>query len=99
VDLWVGQIPAAALRILPNVRKADADLDFAEAGAFSAPSVAYDLQITHADGKHHVHRILADDRHQHAAGRVYEIAERVGGAADAAVDRRPDISVAKVHLC
>ena len=46
----------------------------------------------------HVHRVLADDRRQRAAGRRDDIAFGDRGAADLAVDRRADLGVAEVDL-
>ncbi len=54
--------------------------------------------LPHADGKLRVDRIFADDRRQHAARRVDEIADRQGGEADAAIDGRGDVGVAQVLL-
>ena len=88
VDLRIGQVPHAALRVFLPVGQAHADVNLGEAAALLLPRLADDLEIAHADRKQHVHRVLADDRRQDAARRIDQIAERIGRAADAAVDRR-----------
>ena len=74
------------------------DLDLVQPAAFLAPRLADRLEIAHADGKQHVDRILADDGRQDAARRIDQVADGVGGAADAAVDRRADVGVVEIDF-
>ncbi len=98
VDLRIGQVPNAALRIVPAVGEANADIDFRETTVFLASCLADDLEIAHAHRKQHVDGILADDGCQDATCGIDEVADRVGRAADAAINRRADVSVIEVHL-
>ena len=98
VDLRVGQVPGAARRIFLAVGQAQADVDLGQAAIFLAARFADRLEVLHADREQHVDRILADDGREDAARRVHEVALGVDGAADAAVDRAPDVGVVEVRL-
>jgi len=99
IDLRIGEVPQAALRVVLAARQPDADLYFGQASVGLAPGGANQFKIAHAHRKQHVHGVLADDGREHAARRVDEIAHRVRRAPNATIDRRVNIGVSEIHLC
>src|SRR5882757_1498807 len=96
IDLRIGEIPDAGMRIVLSVRESNADIDLGQPAALLAPRLADGLEVAHAHREQHIDRILADDRRQHAACRVDEIADRESGAADATVYWCTDVGVIEI---
>src|ERR1700716_755643 len=98
IDLRIGEIPDAGMRIVLSVRESNADIDLGQPAALLAPRLADGLEVAHAHREQHIDRVLADDGRQHTACRVDEIAHGESGAADAAVDRRANVGVVEIEL-
>ena len=96
-DCIVDEIQLAGLIIEPAVRQPDPDNDRLE----TAPrriAIAQHQPLAHRNRERDIHRVLADDRGQHAGTRTDDVAVGYRGAADLAVDRRVDFGVVEIDL-